>query len=138
VDYAAMPRVTFTDPEIAQVGLTEAVARRKFRALRILRGSYHDNDRAQAERETHGQIKVITDKHGKILGATIVGAQAGELISVWTLAISQGLNIKSMADLVVPYPTLGEISKRAALSYFAPGAMSPMLRRIIVWLRKLG
>jgi pyruvate/2-oxoglutarate dehydrogenase complex dihydrolipoamide dehydrogenase (E3) component len=138
VDYNAIARVTFTDPEIARVGLTEAAARRKFRRLRILRGSYHDNDRAQAERETHGQIKVITDTRGKILGATIVGAQAGELIAVWALAVSQGLNIRAMADLAVPYPTLGDISKRAALSYFAPEAMSPMLRRIIGWLRKLG
>jgi pyruvate/2-oxoglutarate dehydrogenase complex dihydrolipoamide dehydrogenase (E3) component len=138
VDYSAIARVTFTDPEIAQVGFTEAMARRKFRRLRILRWSYHDNDRAQAERVTHGQIKVITDKRGKILGATIVGAQAGELVSVWALAIGRGLNIRSMADLVVPYPTLGDIGKRAALSFFTPGAMSPLLRRIIVWLRKLG
>ncbi len=138
VDYSAIPRVTFTDPEIAQVGLTEAAARKKFRNLRILRWSYHDNDRAQTERQTHGQIKVVADARGRILGATIVGAQAGELISIWALAIGQGLNLKNMADLVVPYPTLGDISKRVALSYFAPGAMSPMLRRIIGWLRKLG
>ncbi len=138
IDHSIIPRVTFTDPEIAQVGLTEAAARKKFRTLRIVRSSYHDSDRAHAERATHGQIKVITDKRGKILGVTIVGAQAGELISVWTLAIGQGLNIRAMADLIVPYPTLSDISKRAALSYFAPDVLSPMLRRIIAWLRKLG
>jgi pyruvate/2-oxoglutarate dehydrogenase complex dihydrolipoamide dehydrogenase (E3) component len=138
INRSIIPRVTFTDPEIAQVGLTEAVARKKFRALRIVRWSYHDNARAQAEHATHGQIKVITDKRGKILGTTIVGAQAGELITVWTLATAQGLNIRSMADLVVPYPTLSDVSQRAALSYFAPDVLSPMLRRIIAWLRKLG
>jgi pyruvate/2-oxoglutarate dehydrogenase complex dihydrolipoamide dehydrogenase (E3) component len=138
VDPGILPRVTFTDPEIAQVGLTESVARQKSRALRILRWSYNDNDRAHAERQTHGQIKVIADTNGKILGATIVGAQAGELISVWALAISQGINLRNMADLVLPYPTLSEMTKRIATAYLVPEAMSPMLRRIIGWVRKLG
>jgi pyruvate/2-oxoglutarate dehydrogenase complex dihydrolipoamide dehydrogenase (E3) component len=139
VNYSEVPQVTFTDPEIAHIGLTEADARKKrFRKMRVLRWSYHDNDRAQAERETHGHIKVVTDKRGRILGTTIVGPQAGELISLWTLAIAQNLNIRSMASLVAPYPTLSEISKRAAISYFGPSLMSPLLRRIIVWLRRWG
>jgi pyruvate/2-oxoglutarate dehydrogenase complex dihydrolipoamide dehydrogenase (E3) component len=104
----------------------------------VLRWPYHENDRAQAERETRGHIKVITSKRGKILGATIVGAQAGELITTWSLAISQGLNIRAMAGLIVPYPTLAEIGKRAAGSYFTPGLTSPLLRRIIALLRRFG
>ena len=69
--------MTFTDPELAHVGLTEAQARERHRTIRVLRWPYHENDRAQAERETHGHIKVVTAKNGRILGATIVGAHAG-------------------------------------------------------------
>ncbi len=133
----AMPWVTYTDPELAQVGLTEAEARKRG-AIRVLRWPYHENDRAQAERETRGHIKVVTSRSGRILGATIVGAQAGELIATWALAVHQGLNIRALAELVLPYPTLGEIGKRAAMGYFAPGLTSPWVRRIIALLRRFG
>ena len=138
IDMNMMPRVTFTDPELAHVGLSEVQARQRVSAIRVLRWPYHENDRAQAERETLGHIKVITDRRGKILGATIVGASAGELITAWTLAISQGLNIRAFAGIVVPYPTLSEIGKRAAISFYAPRWSSPWVRRILGWLRRLG
>jgi pyruvate/2-oxoglutarate dehydrogenase complex dihydrolipoamide dehydrogenase (E3) component len=133
-----IPWVTFTEPELAQTGLGEAEARKRNIKIRILRWPYHDNDRAQAERETHGHIKVITTVKGKILGATVVGAQAGELITTWSLAISQGLNIRAFTNIVVPYPTLSEIGKRAAIDYFTPSLTSPWVRRIIAWLRIFG
>jgi pyruvate/2-oxoglutarate dehydrogenase complex dihydrolipoamide dehydrogenase (E3) component len=139
VNKGVVPWVTFTEPELAQAGLTEAQARaHRYKKLRVLRWPYHDNDRAQAERETHGHIKVVTDRKGLILGVTIVGAQAGELIAPWLLALAQGLNIKAMTELVLPYPTLSEIGKRAAIDYFTPKLASPMLRRIIRWLRLFG
>src|SRR5436305_1124458 len=78
-----IPWVTFTDPELAHVGLTEAQARARHKTIRVLRWPYDENDRAQAERETRGHIKIITKKNGRILGATIVGAHAGELINTW-------------------------------------------------------
>jgi pyruvate/2-oxoglutarate dehydrogenase complex dihydrolipoamide dehydrogenase (E3) component len=133
-----IPRVTFTDPELAHVGLTEAQARERHRVIRILRWSYHDNDRAQAEHETQGHIKVVTDKQGQILGATIVGAAAGEQIATWTLAINQELNIRTVAELVVPYPTYMEIGKRAAITFFMPKLTSPWLRWLVKLLRRLG
>ena len=133
-----IPRVTYTEPELAQTGLTEAQARARKLKIHILRWPYHDNDRAQAERETHGLIKVITTRKGKILGATIVGAQAGELIAMWTLAIAQGLNIRKLTGIVLPYPTLSEIGKRAAIDYFTPNLTSPRVRCIIAWLRNFG
>ena len=111
VNNDVIPWVTYTEPELAQTGLSEAEARKRGIKIRILRWPYHDNDRAQAERETHGHIKVITTTKGKILGATIVGAQAGELIATWTLAIAQGLNIRAFTGIVLPYPTLSEIGK---------------------------
>ena len=134
----ASPRVVFTEPELAQVGLSETEARAKHGKIRVLRWPYHENDRAQAERETDGHIKVVTSKRGEILGAGIVGAQAGELIQMWVLAISQGLKIKAMTEWVSPYPTLSEINKRAAFRYFATSPSNPYVRKVIALLAKLG
>jgi pyruvate/2-oxoglutarate dehydrogenase complex dihydrolipoamide dehydrogenase (E3) component len=138
IRYDAIPWVTYTDPELAQVGLTEDQARRAGHAVRILRWPYHENDRARIERASRGHIKVVTNGRGRILGATIVGRDAGELISTFTLAITQRLNIRALAGFIVPYPTLAEIGKRAAMSHFTPSLTSPMVRRIIGWLRRLG
>ena len=134
-DETIVPRVTYTDPELAHVGLTEAQAGRR---IRVLRWPYHENDRAQAERETRGHIKVVTSERGRVLGATIVGAHAGELIVPWTLAVTQRLNIRALAEMVVPYPTLAEIGKRAAITYFAGSLTNPFVRRIIMALRRFG
>jgi pyruvate/2-oxoglutarate dehydrogenase complex dihydrolipoamide dehydrogenase (E3) component len=133
-----IPWVTYTDPELAHVGLVEEAARERHRHIRVLRAPFHDNDRAQAERETRGHIKVVTSAKGVILGATIVGPHAGELITPWTLAIQQQLNIRAIAELIVPYPTLAEINKRAAIGYFTSSLTSPMLRRVITFLRRFG
>jgi pyruvate/2-oxoglutarate dehydrogenase complex dihydrolipoamide dehydrogenase (E3) component len=133
-----LPRVTFTDPELAHVGLTDVQARERHGAIRVLRWPYHDNDRAQAERETRGHIKVVTDTKGLILGATIVGAAAGEQITAWTLAINHGLNIRAFAELVVPYPTYTEIGKRAAITFFTPQLTTSWVRRLLNLLRRFG
>ncbi len=85
-----------------------------------------------------GHIKVVTDRRGVVLGATIVGPAAGELITAWTLAVTEGLNIRSFAGMIVPYPTLAEIGKRAAITYFLPGFTSAWVRRIIALLRRFG
>jgi pyruvate/2-oxoglutarate dehydrogenase complex dihydrolipoamide dehydrogenase (E3) component len=136
VDANVVPRVTYTDPELAHVGIGEAQAGK--RRIRVLRWPYHENDRAQAERETRGHIKVVTSERGQVLGATIVGAHAGELIVPWTLAVTQGLNIRAFAEVVMPYPTLAEIGKRAAVTYFAGSLTKPFVQRIIGALRRFG
>ncbi len=133
-----IPWVTFTDPELAHVGLGEDEARQRNGAIRVLRWPYHENDRAQAERQPRGHVKIVTDKRGRILGVTIVGANAGELITTWTLAITQGLKVNAMLGLTVPYPTLAEVGKRAALTYFTPSLTSTWVRRIIALLRRFG
>ncbi|HXZ46152.1 MAG TPA: FAD-dependent oxidoreductase [Pseudolabrys sp.] len=138
VNNSAVPRVTYTEPELAQTGLTEAQARERRIRVRVARWPYHDNDRAQTERETHGHIKVITTRKGRIVGATIVGAQAGELIGLWTLAITRGLDMRALTNFVLPYPTLSELGKRVAIDFFAPSLTSPWVRRIIGWLRIFG
>jgi len=136
---AAMPWVTFTDPELAQVGLSEAEARAKHGdTIKLLRAEFGSNDRAQAELETEGFLKAIVDKSGRILGATIVGSHAGELILPWVLAISQRLRIGAMAGIIAPYPTLSEISKRAAGSYYTPGLFSDRTRAIVRFLGAFG
>ncbi|HWL18393.1 MAG TPA: FAD-dependent oxidoreductase, partial [Bradyrhizobium sp.] len=136
VRYNAIPWVTFTDPELAHVGLTDEQARNQGYRIRVMRWPYCENDRAQAERMTVGHTKVVTDTRGRILGATIVGAHAGELIAPWTLAIGEGLNVRAVAEMVVPYPTFGEINKRAAITFLAPIAANPTVRRVVQWLRR--
>lgn len=133
-----VPWVTYTEPELAHVGLSEAEARKVHGKINVLRWPYHENDRAQAERETEGNVKVITDKRGRILGASIVGAHAGEIIQMWSLALSQGLKIKAMTGWISPYPTLSEINKRAAIRYYATAASSPVVRKLIAFLSKFG
>ena len=115
-----IPRVTFTDPELAQVGPTEAEARKTYgTALTVLRADYAGNDRAIAEGATTGFVKVLAHK-GRIIGATVVGAQAGEVIAPLTLAVSARLKLSALAGVVLPYPTLSELGKRAAGAYFSP------------------
>ena len=138
VDYRALPWVTYTDPELAQVGLTEAEARAIERASRVLRWRFVENDRAQTERETEGMVKVVTRANGRILGTSILGAGAGDLILPWALAISQKLKIGALANLIVPYPTRGEASKRAAGSYYTPTLFSARTRRLVRLLARLG
>ncbi len=138
-DYRAVPSVTYTDPELAHVGLTEAAARERHGSdLTILRSSFHENDRAQAERTTSGLVKIVARKNGRILGASILGAHAGELIQPWILAISQNLKIHAFAGMITPYPTLGEAGKRAAGSYFIPKLFTDRTRRIVRFLTRFG
>lgn len=131
VDYRALPWVTYADPELAQVGLTEAAARAAGHEIRVLTERFAGNDRAQAEAATAGLIKVVLDRRGHILGACIVGARAGELIGVWALAIAQRLKIGAVAGMIAPYPTFGEISKRAAGSWYTPTLFGPRTRRAV-------
>lgn len=137
-DPAAIPHCTFTDPELAQAGLTEAEARARHQGIEVLRVPFRDNDRAQTERATEGFLKVMTTKRGRVLGATIVGQGAGELANMWQLAVSQRLNIRAFAGVVSPYPTRAEVGKRAAYTFFMPPLTSPMVRRIIAILRRFG
>jgi len=139
VDYKALPWVTYTDPELAQVGLTEAEARERHAGdLTVLRWPFHDNDRAQTERATHGLVKALTRRNGRILGASILGAHAGELIQTWGLAIGAGLKVGALATAIVPYPTLGEASKRAAGSFYTPKLFGEHTRRLVRLLKRLG
>lgn len=137
LDPSIVPWTTYTDPELAQVGLNERDARaRHGDGIRVLRWTFAENDRAQAERETEGLVKVVTDRRGRVLGAGIAGPQAGELIQSWCLALSGRLKISTLASLVPPYPTLGETAKRAAGSYYTETLFGPRMRLLVRFLAR--
>lgn len=139
VDYRALPWVTFTDPELARVGLLEAEAREQFgSSVEALTVPFGKIDRAIAEDRTDGLIKLVLGKRGRILGASIVGDHAGELIHLWALAMGQKLGAKAVAGMIAPYPTMGEISKRVAGEYYAKKLFSPWPRRIVRFLGRFG
>ncbi len=135
---AHIPWATYTDPEMAQVGLTEAQAKEKHgEALEVLRFDFAENDRARAELNTTGLIKVMVVK-GRPVGASIVGAQAGELIQVWALVLANKLKIGAVAAMVSPYPTMGEVNKRVAGAYYTPRLFeSDRVKKIVRFVQKL-
>ncbi|MCP1167880.1 dihydrolipoyl dehydrogenase family protein [Limimaricola litoreus] len=116
---AHIPWATYTDPGLAQVGLTERQAREAHGdALEVIRAEYDENDRAIAEGRTAGTLKLMVVR-GRPVGATILGAHADDLIGVWAIAIASGTKLSKIAGAVLPYPSLGEINKRAAGNYFS-------------------
>ena len=133
-----IPWVTYTDPELGHVGLTEQQAREKYGTIKVLRWPYHENDRAQAERKTVGLIKMITNKKGLIVGVSIVGANAGEMMNMWALAITNKLKVGNVVGYLSPYPTFSEIGKRAAITNYTALSKKPIIRSVIRFLRKFG
>ncbi len=137
VNYSAVPWVTYTDPELAHVGMSEGKARAEGMKVRVLRWHFADNDRAQAERRTEGLLKVVTTPGGRILGVDIAALHAGELILPWVLAVERKMKIGAMASLIAPYPTLSEASKRIAGSFYTPNLYSERTRRLVRFLLRL-
>lgn len=127
-----IPWATYTDPELAQVGLTEAQARAKYGAgVQVVSYDFKHNDRAIANGNRNGRIKVMVVK-GRPVGASIMGAHAGELIGLWAMAIANRMKMSAIAATVLPYPTLGEVNKRVAGAYFSPKLFnSPMVKRVV-------
>ncbi|MFC3677910.1 dihydrolipoyl dehydrogenase family protein [Ferrovibrio xuzhouensis] len=137
-DHDLMPRVTYSDPELAAVGLDEAAARARHGAIRILRWPFAATDRAQAEGRTQGLVKVIVTPRGRILGAGIVGPDAGDLLQPWSLALGRRLGIGAMQAMIAPYPTRSEAGKRVAGEFFRPQLFNPLTRRLVRLLARLG
>jgi pyruvate/2-oxoglutarate dehydrogenase complex dihydrolipoamide dehydrogenase (E3) component len=139
-DAMVIPRVTFTDPELAVVGLTEAEARARARhgeAVKVVTHTFRDNDRAQTEGDTRGFGKLVTDRKGRILGAAIVGAHAGDLIQPLVVAMSAGVKLSALAGYIAPYPTRGEIVKRLAGQWYSPILFSPRTRGLVSLLKRI-
>ena len=127
-----IPWATYTDPELAQVGLTEAEARAAHGdTLTVARFPFSGNDRAIAEGKTTGLVKVMVVK-GRSVGASIVGHGAGELIGLWAMAIANGMKMSAISGTVLPYPTMAEVNKRAAGAYFTPKLFDKkMVKRVV-------
>jgi pyruvate/2-oxoglutarate dehydrogenase complex dihydrolipoamide dehydrogenase (E3) component len=137
VNTAHIPWATYTDPEMAQVGLTEAQARDHYgEKLEVARFEYLHNDRAIATRQTKGLIKVMVVK-GRPVGASIVGHQAGELIATWSLAIANRIKMSGVSAMIAPYPTIAEVNKRAAGAYFSPKLFDNMtVKRVVRFVQR--
>ncbi|HXV30079.1 MAG TPA: FAD-dependent oxidoreductase [Sinorhizobium sp.] len=133
-----VPRVTFTDPELAQVGMTERDAREAFGRVEIVRADFSGNDRARTDALGRGLVKLAIGRRGRILGVGIAGAGAGEMVNLWAFAVANRLTLKNFRDYVAPYPTLSEIGKHAAISYYSPVARNRFVRTAIRLLRRFG
>ena len=133
---ATMPRVTYTDPELAQVGLTERQARDAGHAVTVQRWPLAENDRAVAERRTIGAVKLVVAR-GRLLGAGIVAPHAGEMIDAFTLAMRRRVPVAALADVIVPYPTRFEAAKRAAGVALAERLFGGGTRRLVSLLARL-
>ncbi len=136
VSDAALPRVTYTAPELAQVGRTEAEACAAGLAVQILRWPLAENDRARAERDTAGLVKLVVHR-GRVVGAGILAPHAGEMIGAWTLAIARRLPLSALAGMIVPYPTRAEAAVRAAGTFYLDRLFAPRTRRLAGWLARL-
>jgi pyruvate/2-oxoglutarate dehydrogenase complex dihydrolipoamide dehydrogenase (E3) component len=137
VDYRVVPTVTFTDPEVARVGLTLEQAAAAGERAEVHRAEFADLDRAIVDGATTGFCKVVARKNGTILGATIVGRGAGELIMELALAMRHGIPLGRLARSIYPYPTMGEIVKRTADSWYrtryGDTRRGHLLRRLLRW-----
>jgi pyruvate/2-oxoglutarate dehydrogenase complex dihydrolipoamide dehydrogenase (E3) component len=139
VETLVVPRVTYTDPEIAAVGLSETDARQIHGdRTRVLSVPFGGVDRAIAEGDTRGLGKLILDPRGRILGAAVVGRGAGELIHPWALALTCKLKLRAFTDFIAPYPTRGEIHKRLASAFYSPILFSARTRALVAVLKLFG
>ncbi len=130
---AVVPWCTFTDPELARVGLSESEAKARGVAHRVYRFPFDDIDRARTEGETDGMAKIVTSPKGKLLGAAIVGPHAGELIAEYVMAIAKGMNAKDLTGIIHAYPTLAQINRRVADQRLKEG-LTPTAK---TWIRRL-
>lgn len=135
VDYAAIPWVTYTDLELAHAGLSADAALQQHPDAKIMTMNLDVSDRAQAEHELTGKIKVIATKKGRVLGVSILAPHAGELLLPWIMMIREKKTLRSLTDVIVPYPTYSELSKRIAGEFYAPKLFSPMVKRVVRWLQ---
>ena len=135
---AAMPAVTYTEPELARIGLTERQARARYRRVRVHQEHFADNDRAVADGDTRGFAKVVRAA-GRVVGVSIVGHGAGELIAPWSLVLDGKASLWSLSGAILPYPTRSEISRSVAFAAYEATIFGRWARgwaRLRSWLRR--
>lgn len=129
VDYTFLPWCTFTDPELASIGMNEKVATAAGIEYTVFTEAFKDNDRSLAEGESFGKIKMLLNKDEKPMGVQILGPQAGELLSEWVAVLNGKVKLSTLASAIHPYPTLGEINKRVAGAYLSPKIFSDKVKK---------
>ncbi len=134
VDYKAIPWATYTTPELAHVGMNEREAKAYDKNYKVLSFDLKNNDRARTENATLGKIKVFASKRGNILGVSILADHASELLMPWSLVITKNLKLKDIASLIVSYPTLSEVNKFVASSFYKEMLFSPKMQRLVKFL----
>lgn len=117
-DYRVVPWTTFTDPEVARVGLTETQARAETGEVKVFRYAFHDLDRAITDGEPRGFVKLVTDRRGRIMGAHLIGPDAGNLVAEIVLAMRCRIPVQALSTTMHVYPTLTEAVRRAADGYY--------------------
>jgi len=130
-DYTFLPWCTYTDPELASIGMNEAAAKAKGIAYSVWTEEFRDNDRSLAEGEEVGRIKMVLDQHENPLGIQILGPHAGELLSEWVAVLNGKMKLSTLAAAVHPYPTLGEINKRVVGTYFSGKIFSDKVKKTL-------
>lgn len=125
------PRATYSEPEIAAVGLSLSEATLRDPKARAVGWDFAKNDSAETERDTAGFAKVIAGRSGRILGATIVGRGAGDMIHLFALAVANRMKISAFTAYIAPYPTRSEAAKRVAGQWFAPALFSGKTRALV-------
>lgn len=128
-DYTFLPWCTYTDPELASIGMNEKRAREAGIQYSVFAEAFRDNDRSLAEGERVGKIKMLLDKDEKPIGVQILGPHAGELLSEWVAVLNGKIKLSTLASAVHPYPTLGEINKRVAGTYLSPKIFSGKVKK---------
>ena len=133
---ARMPAAIYSQPELASIGMTEAEAIKAGHNVRCVSFDFEENDRAIAERSDQGGVKLVATKKGKILGASVVGESAGEIIHMISVAMTNNVKISGLAQIISPYPTRSEAVKRAASSWYTDALFSDRTRKIAGFLTK--
>lgn len=131
VDYTWMPWCTYTSPEFASIGFNEKRATAAGIDYRLWTESFAANDRANAEGEREGRIKLLLDRKGKPLGVQILGPHAGELLSEWVAVLNGSVKLSTLAGAIHPYPTLAEINKRVVGNIYSPKLFSETVRKAL-------
>ena len=126
-----MPWCTFTEPELASIGMNEKQAEKAGIHYNVWTEQFNENDRALAEGEKRGKLKMLLDKKERVIGVQILGPRAGDLIGEWAAILGSGMKLSSLAGTIHPYPTLAEINKRVAGSYISPKIFSPIIKKIL-------
>jgi pyruvate/2-oxoglutarate dehydrogenase complex dihydrolipoamide dehydrogenase (E3) component len=131
MSYQSVPWCTYTDPELASVGYNEMRAKEAGIDYDVVSESFSAVDRAHAEGESEGVIKILIDRKGRIIGTQIAGHHAGELLLPSLFAASQNWKLRKTMSPIIPYPTMGEIHRKAASSYYAPKLFNDRVRGIL-------